>query len=120
MTTKTDTSDTKKRVLMEALEKTMGVVSTACRNANISRDTFYRWYKEDDNFKEEVDKLKNVSLDFAESKLLEQINGGNTTAIIFYLKTQGKHRGYVETHDISSSDLRPIRLIMGEDGYKDK
>ena len=110
-----DTSDTKKSILYTALEKSLGVVSTACKNANTSRDTFYRWYKEDEEFKAKVDDLKNVSLDFAESKLLEQINSGNTTAIIFFLKTQGKNRGYIETHEVSSSDIQPIRLIMTDE-----
>ena len=33
---------------------------------------------------------------WAEGKLLQAINQGNMTAIIFYLKTKGKHRGYVQ------------------------
>jgi hypothetical protein len=110
-----DTSDTKKSILYTALEKSLGVVSTACKNAGVSRDSFYRWCKEDEEFKAKVDDLKNVSLDFAESKLLEQINSGNTTAIIFFLKTQGKNRGYIETHEVSSSDIQPIRLIMTDE-----
>jgi len=31
-----------------------------------------------------------------ESKLLKLIDDGNPQAIMFFLKTQGKHRGYTE------------------------
>lgn len=45
--------------------------------------------------------------DFAEGMLYKRIEGGDTTAIIFYLKTQAKDRGYVE---------RTQQEITGRDG----
>jgi hypothetical protein len=33
--------------------------------------------------------------------LLNQIKEGNTVATLFYLKTQGKHRGYSEKEQIT-------------------
>jgi hypothetical protein len=94
---KSDTSDTKKKEEMVAtLEKALGVVTTACRIVGISRDTHYRWMKNDEEYKIAVDDLSNVALDFAESKLHKLIENENATAIIFFLKTKGKKRGYVE------------------------
>ena len=40
-----------KRATVEALEKALGVVSVACRAVGISRDTHYRWLREDEDYK---------------------------------------------------------------------
>tara|TARA_A200000159_G_scaffold38607_1_gene34981 strand:+ start:8407 stop:8772 length:366 start_codon:yes stop_codon:yes gene_type:complete len=85
-----------KKAILEALEQSLGVVTTACRKIGVGRTTFYGWLKEDPEFKKQVDDISNIALDFAESHLHKQIKGGNTSATIFYLKTKGKNRGYVE------------------------
>ena len=90
-----------KKALLESLEKSLGVVTTACKQVGIDRTTFYRYYKQDKTFKRQVDDLANVAKDFAESQLFKQIQDGNPTATIFYLKTKAKDRGYVERQEIS-------------------
>lgn len=108
MATKTDIL---KRNLLEALEKSLGVVTTACKIVDCNRSTFYKYYNNDQDFKSSVDELQNLTLDFAESQLHQQIKDGNTTATIFYLKTKGKKRGYIErkevemTAEVSTSKL---------------
>ena len=62
------------------------------------------YYKTDSDFREQVDDLSNVVLDFAESQLHKQIQAGNTTATIFYLKTKGKGRGYIERTEYTGKD----------------
>ena len=86
--------------LLEALEKSLGVVTTACKIVDCNRSTFYKYYNNDSNFRESVDELQNLTLDFAESQLHKQIKDGNTTATIFYLKTKGKRRGYIERKEV--------------------
>lgn len=92
-----------KKALLEALAKSLGVVTTACKAVKIDRGTFYRYYNEDPEFKAAVDDVENIALDFAESKLHNQIDKGDTTACIFYLKTKGKHRGYIEKTQVENS-----------------
>lgn len=85
-----------KKAIIEALEKSLGVVTTACKKVGVGRTQFYHWLKEDEAFAKEVDDIQNIALDFAESQLHKQIGEGNTSATIFYLKTKGKKRGYIE------------------------
>ena len=98
-----DKLDTQKRATLEALEKSLGVVTTACKSIGLARSTFYEWLKED-SFKQAVNEIQEVAIDFAESQLHKQIADGNTSATIFYLKTKGKKRGFVERQEISAPD----------------
>ena len=97
-----------KKALVQALEKSLGVVSTACKAAGISRDTHYRWLKEDPDYKAQVEELSEVAVDFAESHLHKLIKDGNPAATIFFLKTKGKNRGYVERQEIAVAEKKPL------------
>tara|TARA_R100000541_G_scaffold55500_1_gene64420 strand:+ start:97 stop:456 length:360 start_codon:yes stop_codon:yes gene_type:complete len=96
-----------KKAIIDALEKSLGVVTTACKNAGIGRTTFYEWMKDDQEFEQEVNEIQNIALDFAESQLHKQIGDGSTAATIFYLKTKGKKRGYIERQEITGADGMP-------------
>ncbi|MBC8399702.1 MAG: hypothetical protein H8E16_21800 [Flavobacteriales bacterium] len=89
-----------KKAIIEALEKSLGVVTTACKQVGIARSTFYEYLKNDKKFADNVKDIQDIALDFAESQLHKQIQSGNTSATIFYLKTKGKNRGYVERQEI--------------------
>ncbi len=106
---------TLKKPLIEALKKHLGVVTSACEVIGISRKTFYEWYREDAEFAEEVDDIKNIALDFAESKLHESIDNGSDTAIIFFLKTQGKNRGYIERTEQKIEINKPFVLEVSDE-----
>lgn len=95
-----DKTEQHKNAMLDALEKSLGVVTTACKSVGIGRTTHYLWLEQDAEYRKAVDELQNMTLDFAESQLHKQIKEGNTTATIFYLKTKGKKRGYVERQEI--------------------
>ena len=113
---KTNKKQQTKKALLDALEKSLGIVTTACKIVGVDRGTFYRYYNEDEDFKKSVKDIENVSLDFAESKLLEQIKSNNTAATIFYLKTRGKHRGYIEKQQIEHSTDYKFDFGESKDG----
>tara|TARA_R100001244_G_scaffold82340_1_gene63962 strand:- start:212 stop:562 length:351 start_codon:yes stop_codon:yes gene_type:complete len=110
---KTTTAHNKKKVL-EALEKTLGIVTTACKKVGVSRSQFYGWVREDAEFSKAVDSVEGMALDFAESKLMENIGSKKETSIIFYLKTKGKKRGYIERqeHDHLERDESKVEVLF--------
>jgi hypothetical protein len=109
MKEKQNRTEQHKKAILEALEKSLGVVTTACKTVGIGRTQFYQWLKDDKEFKKQVDDISNITLDFAESQLHKQIKDGNTSATIFYLKTKGKNRGYIErTENIHQINEQPI------------
>ena len=89
--------------MIEALEKSLGVVTTACKTVGISRQTHYEWLREDGQYRDAVEDISDVALDFAESQLHKQIQSGEVSSTIFYLKTKGKKRGYVERSEVDHS-----------------
>jgi hypothetical protein len=103
----------KKEQLLQALTKSLGIVSTACEVLSISRTTYYKYYNEDSEFRNEVDTIGEHTLDFVESKLFDLINNGNVAATIFYMKTKGKRRGYIERQEVehNTNNITGIRLI---------
>ena len=106
-------TEQKKKDMLVALEKTLGVVTTAARQIGIERTTHYYWMKEDEEYKQAVQSIDDVALDFAESKLHSLIQNDDTAATIFFLKTKGKKRGYIERQEFTGSEGAPIIHIAG-------
>ena len=102
--------------MLEALEQSLGVVTTACKVVGIERKTHYNWLEHDKDYKAAVKSIEDVAIDFAESQLHKQIKKGSTQATVFYLKTKGKKRGYVERqeHELSGG-ARPINIQIDID-----
>lgn len=86
--------DVKKKYFLKALSKAYGIIAPACNAVGISRNTYYRWYHGDKEFREKADEISETQVDFVESKLMQMIESSDASSIIFYLKTKGKHRGY--------------------------
>lgn len=85
-----------------------GLVATACSKANISRTTYYRWRKEDEDFAQKADDVKELQKDAAEALILKKMKDGDTSMLIFYAKTQMKDRGYVERRELVGKDGKDL------------
>ncbi len=86
----------KKEEMLTALRSSLGIVTPACEEANISRETYDLWRQTDKEFVRRADSLLDSQLDFVEEKLLSKIKQNDTIATLFFLKCKAKHRGYVE------------------------
>jgi len=104
----------KKELLLEALERSLGIVTPACKDVGISRNQFYNYYNTDPIFKKAVDDINDVTLDFVENQLLKKIKNGSERSILFYMKYKGKKRGYSDSLDITSGGekITEIKLIQ--------
>ena len=102
----------KKETFLAALLSSDGNISKACGQTNISRTTIYDWIKKDEGFKDKVSYVSEELLDMAEDQLLTMIRNGNLTATIFYLKTKGQARGYIEKQYVQQTQMTmPIKVF---------
>jgi hypothetical protein len=93
-----------------AIKGSKGFITTIAKRLKCSRPTVYRLLEEYPELKQALTDERETQTDHVESKLFDQINQGNITAIIFYLKTQAKHRGYIERQELTGADGGPINL----------
>lgn len=103
-----------KKTFLEALEDAKGIVADACRATKIGRTTHYDWMKSDEDYKNAVLDIREAAIDFVESKLFNRIEKEDTVATIFYLKTIGKNRGYVERQEVDqTTTIKPPTWLDG-------
>lgn len=102
-TTQNKTAASKEAFLTQ-LEHSFGLVATTCRKVGISRSTYYKWRKDDSQFADRADEVKELQKDAVEALILKKMKDGDTAMLIFYAKTQMKDRGYVERTEIVGKD----------------
>jgi len=89
-----------KTAVVAEIIRCKGFKTVACTNVKLNPRTFRQWMADDAEFRQAVEDAVEIARDFrddkAEQKLFEQVEGGDTTAIIFYCKTRLKNRGYTE------------------------
>ena len=92
-----------KKRMLEALEKSLGIVTTALKATELSRTNYYKWLKEDEEFAQKVNEIENISKDFVKSKYYECVKDKVPSVVIHAAKTR---LGWNETNrvDITSGD----------------
>lgn len=109
-------------IIEKAIIKAFGNLSLASKALGVDRVTLYKWI-EQEGLEQAVVEGRNTRLDFVESKLDQKIDSGDTTAIIFFLKTQGKSRGYVERQEVTGLNgqkLFEVTIVDGDSETENK
>jgi len=106
--------------IIAAISESSGLLTLAAKKAGLGYSTVWRYTQEFPAVKQAVIEAKERMLDFAEGKLYEKIKSGDNAAIIFYLKTQGKARGYVERQEVTGEGGQPIKTEIIVQSEKSK
>lgn len=89
-----------------------GNLTAVARQLNCSRTTLYRYVTQHPTVEAALAEARETMLDNAESMLYKKVLDGDVTSLIFFLKTQGKSRGYVERVEQTGKDGTAIRFTI--------
>ena len=124
-------------IIIKLFKSNMGNKTEVALSLNVSRQALYDWIDKDPDLREAIKHQEEANIDFVESKLFEKIQGVETvktaangepvyytlppsdTAIIFFLKTRAKNRGYVERQEITGKDGDNLFQSMTEQEKQD-
>lgn len=96
--------------IAEALRKNGGILSSVAAAFRISSSEITRRIQNSPALQAVRYEAQESVLDLAESKLIQNIQKNDNTAIIFFLKTKGKHRGYVERQEVTGANGQPLEV----------
>src|SRR5215831_19496923 len=92
--------------MIEALSEAKGMSTVAARILHCNLRTIEEYPQVAEVKRQERESM----LDAGEMSLLRAVQNGEAWAVCFLLKTQGKHRGYIERQEISGVDGGAIGL----------
>lgn len=99
----------------DALRASAGVRSIAAKKLGCAPTTVSEYIKRHEDLEDLTEEIVQGTIDLAEASLIKHIGDGNLTAIIFYLKTKGRDRGYAERYEMSGIKGGPINLMTFSD-----
>lgn|SRR3990167_1003026 len=85
---------------IEAIKDSRGFVTTVAKRLGCQRNQVYRMLRDYPTVRQAMDDEREKLKDFAESKLFKMIDDEVPAAVLFYLKTQARDRGYIEKQQL--------------------
>lgn len=107
----------KQAKMIEELDRSLGIVTPACKETGISRETHYKWLRTNPAYAKAVAELEKKKEDVIEKAFLNLVIEMNPSAVIHAVKTKLKHRGYGEEMTVTNNYTEGFKLII-EDGSK--
>lgn len=106
--------------VIKAIEEAKGILAEAARILGCTRRTVHNYVNRYPTVRTVYEDETEKSVDFAEGKLMDLIRAKNVSAIIFFLKTKAKHRGYVERQEIAHDGKIQIEFVNDWRKVKDE
>lgn len=101
-------------MIADGLKAAKGMVYVAAKQIGCTPETIYQRLKRSPELATLHESLHGEIGDIAELRLYKAIQDGEHWAITFYLRTKGRHRGYVERNEISGPDGGAIDVAIHE------
>jgi hypothetical protein len=98
--------------IIAALWQTQGLLYPAAKLLGIHRSTLSDRIEKSKTLAAEIEQVRQSVIDLAENRLFELISQWSIPAIIFFLKTKAKDRGYVERIEHAGSSDRPFEIVV--------
>ena len=89
--------------IAKALKASGGLITHAARKLGVTQPAVSQRVKSSEFLQAVIQEITESTLDLAESQLMEKIREGHIAAIIFYLKTKGRDRGFSERMEINAN-----------------
>lgn len=98
-----------------AIARLNGNIAAVARRFKVSRSTVTTFIGNDPALQTVLSDAREGMLDDAEGVLYKAVKSGEAWAVCFFLKTQGKPRGYVEKADHAPPPAQTDRVVIEGD-----
>ena len=109
--------------MIAAIRAEHGMVTRVADHLGCDPDTVRNYARDYPAISEALAEERERMTDLAECAMHKAISNGEPWAVALYLKTQGKHRGYVERQEVAGVENAPLTFtiqIAGRDDSDDE
>ena len=98
-------------MMIDAIREAEGNLSHAARILGCSRTTVHKYVNNFVTVREVYEEENDKFIDEVEEQLKKACRRGSIPAIVFALKTKGKHRGYIERQEVDQSGKLQVEYV---------
>jgi len=98
----------RQKEFLVALDLKLGNISKTCEEFGISRQTIYIWSEKYEDFRLELEEVREKLLDAAEALYRNAVLNGDLEAAKFILRTIGRKRGYGDKVEVAGDGGGPL------------